>query len=108
MIESNYKPLDINSKYNNVNNMDINNIIDVIMRSTSGRINLSIDTYQELVARASDQNREVDKKTLELMRKDLETINKLKEEVEYWKNLYKSLSEEKSKENSKKTKRSWF
>lgn len=88
--------------------MDVNTIVDVIMRYTNDRITLSTDTYQELVARASDQNREVDKKTLELMRKDLETINKLKEEVEYWKNLYKSLSEEKSKENSKKTKRSWF
>ena len=93
---------------NNVNNMDTNSIIDVIMRSTSSRITLSTDAYQELVAKASDQNREVDKKTLELMRKDLETINKLKQEVEYWKNLYKSLSEEKSEENSKKTKRSWF
>lgn len=88
--------------------MDVNTIVDVIMRYTNDRITLSTDTYQELVARASNQNREVDKKTLELMRKDLETINKLKEEVEYWKNLYKSLSEEKSKENSKKTKRSWF
>lgn len=88
--------------------MDVNTIVDVIMRYTNDRITLSTDAYQELVAKASNQNREVDKKTLELMRKDLETINKLKEEVEYWKNLYKSLSEEKSKENSKKTKRSWF
>lgn len=88
--------------------MDVNTIVDVIMRYTNDRITLSTDTYQELVAKASNQNREVDKKTLELMRKDLETINKLKEDVEYWKNLYKSLSEEKSKENSKKTKRSWF
>ena len=39
------------------------------------------------------------------MRKDLETINKLKQEVEYWRNLYESL-EENSK--PKKTKRSWF
>ena len=37
--------------------------------------------------------------------KDLETINKLKQEVEYWRNLYESL-EENSK--PKKTKRSWF
>nr|UWD62775.1 MAG: hypothetical protein [Bacteriophage sp.] len=95
-------------KSNNINNMDVNTIVDVIMRYTNDRITLSTDTYQELVAKASNQNREVDKKTLELMRKDLETINKLKEEVEYWKNLYKYLSEEKSKENSKKTKRSWF
>ena len=86
---------------NNINNMDTNSIIDVIMRSTSSRITLSTDAYQELVAKASNQNYEVDKKTLELMRKDLETINELKEEVKYWKNLYKSLSEE-------KTKRSWF
>lgn len=92
---------------NNINDMDTNSIIDVIMRSTSSRITLPTDAYQELVARASNQNYEVDKKTLELMRKDLETINELKEEVEYWKNLYKSLSEE-SEENSKKTKRSWF
>lgn len=88
--------------------MDVNTIVDVIMRYTNNRITLSTDSYQELVAKASNKNYEVDKKTLELMRKDLETINKLKEEVEYWKNLYKSLSEEKSKENSKKTKRSWF
>lgn len=89
---------------NNINDMDTNSIIDVIMRSTSSRITLPTDAYQELVARASNQNYEVDKKTLELMRKDLETINELKGEVEYWKNLYKSLSEE----NSKKIKRSWF
>lgn len=91
-------------EHNNINDMDTNSIIDVIMRSTSSRITLPTDAYQELVARASNQNYEVDKKTLELMRKDLETINELKGEVEYWKNLYKSLSEE----NSKKTKRSWF
>ena len=37
--------------------------------------------------------------------KDLETINKLKQEVEYWKNLYESLDEE----NRKQTKKShWF
>ncbi len=95
-------------EHNNINDMNINDIVDVIMRSTSSRINLSIDTYQELVAKASSQKYEADKRTLELMRKDLETINELKDEVKYWKNLYKSLSEEKSKEDSKKTKKSWF
>lgn len=92
---------------NNINNMDINSTIDTIMRYTCSRVNLPINTYQELVAKANNQNYEIDKKTSELMRKDLETINELKQEVEYWKTLYKSLSEE-SEKNSKKIKRSWF
>lgn len=90
---------------NEVNNVNINDLVDSIIRCTHNRITLSVDVYQELVARASNQNCEVDKKTLELMRKDLETINRLKQEVEYWRNLYESL-EENSK--PKKTKRSWF
>ena len=90
---------------NEVNNVNINDLVDSIIRCTHNRITLSVDVYQELVARASNQNCEVDKKTLELMRKDLETINKLKQEVEYWKNLYESLDEE----NRKQTKKShWF
>lgn len=92
---------------NNINNMDINSTIDTIMHYTCSRVNLPINTYQELVAKANNQNYEIDKKTSELMRKDLETINELKQEVEYWKTLYKSLSEE-SEKNSKKIKRSWF
>lgn len=90
---------------NEVNNVNINDLVDSIIRCTHNRITLSVDVYQELVARASNQNCEVDKKTLELMRKDLETINKLKQEVEYWRNLYESLDEE----NRKQTKKShWF
>lgn len=90
---------------NEVNsNMNINDLVDSIIRCTHNRITLTVDVYQELVAKASNQCCEVDKKTLELMRKDLETINQLKQEVEYWRTLYESLSEEKPK----KTKRSWF
>ena len=85
--------------------MDINSTIDTIMRYTCSRVNLPINTYQELVAKANNQNYEIDKKTSELMRKDLETINQLKQEVEYWKSLYNEAIEE----NRKQTKKShWF
>lgn len=42
--------------------MDVNTIVDVIMRYTNNRITLSTDAYQELVAKASNKNYEVDKK----------------------------------------------
>lgn len=90
---------------NEVNNININDLADSIIRCTHNRITLTADVYQELVAKASNQYCEVDKKTIELMKKDLETINQLKQEVEYWKNLYESLYEE----NRKQTKKSrWF
>mgnify|MGYP003591000062 CR=1 FL=1 len=41
----------------------------------------NVMTIQELVAEASDQNRKVDKKTLELMRKYLEQMNQLKQGI---------------------------
>lgn len=90
---------------NEVNNININDLVDSIIRCTHNRITLTADAYQELVAKASNQYCEVNKKTMELMKKDLETINQLKQEVEYWKNLYESLYEE----NRKQTKKSrWF
>lgn len=90
---------------NEVNNIDINDLIDSIIRCTHNRITLTADAYQELVAKASNQYCEVDKKTMELMKKDLETIRRLEKEIAYWKSLYNEAVEE----NRKQTKKShWF
>lgn len=101
----NFKKYLAMNEVNNINNIDINSLIDKVISCTYNRITLSASDYQELVAKASNQYCEVDKKTMELMKKDLETINQLKQEVEYWKSLYNEAIEE----NRKQTKKShWF
>ena len=90
---------------NEVNNIDINDLIDSIIRCTHNRITLTADAYQELVAKAANQDHELNKKMTALMEKDLETIRRLEKEIAYWKSLYNEAMEE----NRKQTKKShWF
>lgn len=89
------------NEVNNISNININSLIDSIIRCTYNRITLSADDYQELVAKAADQDRAVNKRMLTLMEKDLETIRQLEEEVRYWRNLYNETIEQ-DREQTKK------
>ena len=101
----NFKKYLVMNEVNNINNIDINSLIDKVISCTYNRITLSASDYQELVAKAANQDHELNKKMTALMEKDLETIRRLEKEIAYWKSLYNEAVEE----NRKQTKKSrWF
>ena len=52
------------NEVNNISNININSLIDSIIHCTYNRITLSADDYQELVAKAADQDRAVNKENV--------------------------------------------
>ena len=101
----NFKKYLAMNEVNNINNIDINSLIDKVISCTYNRITLSASDYQELVAKAANQDHELNKKMTALMEKDLETIRQLEEEVRYWRNLYNETIEQ-DREQTKK--RHWY
>lgn len=94
----NFKKYLAMNEVNNINNIDINSLIDKVISCTYNRITLSASDYQELVAKAANQDHELNKKMTALMEKDLETIRRLEKEIAYWKSLYNEAMDENRKQ----------